>query len=138
MKTKKVKANIFSGFRKEAKAVALIKEGSGKILINKKPYQFFDFLKRLSLEEPIRIARNELGDFKFDITVKIRGGGKESQIEAARQAIARALVGWTKSESLRKALFNYDKALLVSDVRRKETYKPGDSKARKKRQKSYR
>ena len=32
----------------------------------------------------------------------------------------------------------YDRQLLVADVRRKEVYKPGDSKARSKRQKSYR
>jgi small subunit ribosomal protein S9 len=53
-------------------------------------------------------------------------------------AIARALVEFTKNEELKKAFASYDKNLLVADTRRKEAYKPGDSKARKKRQKSFR
>ena len=44
----------------------------------------------------------------------------------------------TKSAELKKAFLSYDRGLLVADTRRKETYKPGDSKARAKRQKSYR
>ena len=39
---------------------------------------------------------------------------------------------------LRKAYLKYDRNLLVADVRRKEAYKPGDSKARSKRQSSKR
>jgi ribosomal protein S9 len=39
---------------------------------------------------------------------------------------------------LRKAFLSYDRNLLVADVRRKEAYKPGDSKARAKRQSSKR
>ena len=44
----------------------------------------------------------------------------------------------TDGQSLKKAFLNYDRSLLVADVRHKEQYKPGDSKARRKRQKSYR
>ena len=65
-------------------------------------------------------------------------GGRESQIEATRLAIARAITAFTKSPELKNAYNNYDWALLVADVRRKEQRKPGDSKARAKRQKSYR
>ncbi|HUS49750.1 MAG TPA: 30S ribosomal protein S9, partial [Candidatus Paceibacterota bacterium] len=74
----------------------------------------------------------------FNINVKIKGGGQESQIEAARLAIAKALVNFTKSPELKKAFLDYDRNLLVADIRRKEAYKPGDSKARRNRQKSYR
>ena len=42
------------------------------------------------------------------------------------------------SEEVKKAYLDYDRNLLVADVRRKETRKPGDSKARAKRQTSYR
>ena len=45
---------------------------------------------------------------------------------------------FSKEEKLRKAFVEYDRNLLVADVRRKEAYKPGDSKARSKRQKSFR
>ena len=44
----------------------------------------------------------------------------------------------SKSKELEKAYLAYDRNLLVADVRRKESRKPGDSKARRKRQKSYR
>ena len=39
---------------------------------------------------------------------------------------------------LKKHILEYDRNLLVADVRRKEANKPGDSKARAKRQTSYR
>ncbi len=129
---------IISGKRKRAIAKALIKEGTGKILINKIPYENFDFFRKLVIQEPIEISKEVLGNFNFDININVRGGGKESQISAAKVALSRALVKFTKSEDLKKAFARYDKNFLVADTRRKETYKPGDSKARKKRQKSFR
>ena len=90
------------------------------------------------IEEPLRITKQILGKIDYDITIVIKGGGVESGIEASRLAIARALVTITKSKELRQAFLDYDRNLLVADIRRKEAYKPGDSKARRKRQKSYR
>ncbi len=90
------------------------------------------------IQEPIEIAKEVLGNFNFDIKVEVKGGGQKSQIEAARLAIARGLIKFTKSGELKKKFHAYDKNILVADTRRKETYKPGDSKARRKRQKSYR
>jgi len=129
---------IISGKRKTAVAKATITEGSGKVLINKIPYENLDFFKKLVIKEPIEIAKKTLGNFDFDIWVNAKGGGSESQIEASRLAIARALVKFTKSEPLKRAFSKYDKNLLVADTRRKEAYKPGDSKARRKRQSSFR
>lgn len=129
---------ITSGKRKSSKASAAITQGSGVIKVNGRPYQRLANIRKLSIEEPIKIAKEILGEENFDISVTMRGGGKESQIEAARLAIARAIVKSSKSEALRKAFSNYDKSLVVADVRRKEAYKPGDSKARSRRQKSYR
>ncbi|MEK6830963.1 MAG: 30S ribosomal protein S9, partial [Nanoarchaeota archaeon] len=117
---------IISGKRKTAIAKATISAGSGKVLINKVPYQNFDFFKKLSIDEPVEITKNVLGNFNFDIMVNIKGGGSESRIEASRLAIARALVEFTKSKELKKAFINYDKNLLIADTRRKEAYKPGD------------
>ena len=127
-----------SGKRKTAVAKATIKEGSGIILINNIPYKNYDFFKRLIIEEPIEIAKNVLNNFNFNISVKVKGGGSESQIEASRLAITRSLVSFTKSNELKKAFSRYDKNLLIADTRRKESNKPGDSKARRKRQKSFR
>ena len=126
------------GKRKGAIAKATISKGEGRILINRIPYQNFDFFKKLSIDEPIEITRRVLGNFDFDIMVNVNGGGSESRIEASRLAIARALVEFTKSKELKKTFSNYDKNLLIADTRRKEAYKPGDSKARRKRQKSFR
>jgi len=137
----KIERNIVvSGKRKTAIAKATIKPGDGKISVNKIPYENLSFFRKLMIQEPVDIAKKVLGTekFKFDIRVNVRGGGSESQIEASRLAIARALIEITKSAELKKTFTRYDRNLLISDVRRKEAYKPGDSKARKKRQKSFR
>lgn len=139
-KEAKKKIITISGKRKTAIAKATIKDGTGIIKINKKPIDTFSFFRRLSLIEPLRIAENVLKEKAktYNIDVVVIGGGSESQVEAARLAIARALVAFTQSAELRASYLNYDRSLLVADVRRKEQRKPGDSKARAKRQKSYR
>jgi len=129
---------VVSGKRKRCVARAIISEGTGKILVNNVPYELLPQLRKLVIDEPLRIAKEVLGEVKYDIQVTTKGGGQESAIEASRLAIARALFAATKSKELRKTFISYDRNLLVADTRRKETYKPGDSKARRKRQKSYR
>jgi small subunit ribosomal protein S9 len=129
---------ITSGKRKRAVARAVTIEGVGKITLNKKPYETLQLFDRLKIEEPVRIAKNILGKFNFDIAVNAKGGGEKGQIEASRIAIARAIIKFTGNKDLEKAFLDYDRNLLVADVRRKEAYKPGDSKARRKRQTSYR
>ena len=135
----KIEKNLtISGKRKTAIAKATIKKGEGKVWINKKPYENLDFFRKLTIKEPIEITKKVLGNFDFDVKINIKGGGSGSQISAARLALARSLVKFTKSEELKRAFIQYDKNLLVADTRRKEPNKPGDSKARKKRQKSFR
>ena len=129
---------ITSGKRKSAIAKATIIAGSGKITINKKSYKNLPFFDRLKIEEPIRIAEKVLGKINFDVEIRVFGGGEKGQIDAVRIALSRAIVEFSKSAELKKTYIEYDRSLLVADVRRKETYKPGDSKARRKRQKSYR
>ncbi len=135
---KKDEKIVASGKRKRSVARAVAVKGNGKVTINKKPYYLLPKLRRFVIEEPLRIAKEILGKIDYDISVSVKGGGIESGIEAARLSIARALVLASKSDKLKKAFLAYDRNLLVADTRRKETYKPGDSKARKKRQKSYR
>lgn len=127
-----------SGKRKTAIAKATIKKGNEMITINKIPYGNLDFFKKLMIKEVVELTKNVLGKFDFDIKVTVTGGGSESQIYASRLAIARSIVEFTKSDELKASFTKYDKGLLVADTRRKEAYKPGDSKARKKRQKSFR
>ncbi|MDO8517492.1 MAG: 30S ribosomal protein S9 [Nanoarchaeota archaeon] len=129
---------ITSGKRKTAIAKATIKSGSGIITINKKPVEFFPMLAQLELKEPLMIAEETLGKLEFDINVNVHGGGTASRIEASRLAIARAILKFTKNEKIKADYLVYDRNMLVADTRRKEAYKPGDSKARAKRQTSYR
>ncbi|MBT96590.1 MAG: 30S ribosomal protein S9 [Candidatus Pacearchaeota archaeon] len=129
---------IKSGKRKTAVARAILTEGSGKISINKKNYKNLQIFDKLKIEEPIRIAENILGKINFDVSIMVKGGGEKGQIEAARLALAKVIIEFSKSEELTKSFLNYDRNLLIADIRRKESYKPGDSKARKKRQSSKR
>jgi len=141
-KKKVVKPNALTitGKRKTAIAKATIKAGSGVIKINKKALNSFPNLRRLYINEPLRIAQDVLKDevSKCDISVRVTGGGMESQAEASRLAIGRALVNFTGNKDLKSAFVTHDRSILVADVRRKEMRKPGDSKARRKRQTSYR
>ena len=129
---------IASGKRKTAIARAILIEGSGKISINKKDYKNLQMFDKLKIEEPLRIAEKTLGKLNFDVFINVKGGGEKGQVEAARLALARVIVKFSNNEQLVKAYSDYDKNLLIADIRRKETYKPGDSKARKKRQSSKR
>ncbi len=129
---------VVSGKRKTAIAKVKIREGKGNVLYNALPYEKLEMFHKLSIAEPIKIAEQELGNFNFDIDVKTSGGGKESQIQAARLGIAKALVKFTDNKDLKSSFVKYDRQLLVADVRRKETCKPGDSKARAMRQSSKR
>jgi len=129
---------VVSGKRKTAIAKATIREGTGKITINKRPLSLFPNLQQLELQEPLMIAEEVLGKLNFDIIVNVKSGGINARIEASRLAIARAIVAFTKEEKVKLAFLAYDRNLLVADVRRKEAYKPDDSKARAHRQTSYR
>ena len=127
-----------SGKRKTAIAKATLKPGSGKIRINSKMLNLYEpEMYRLKIMEALQLAGDVVN--KVNINVNIKGGGITSQAEAARLAIAKALVDYTKSEKLKDQFLKYDRNLLVADVRRKETHKPNThGKARSKVQKSYR
>ncbi|MCK4589896.1 MAG: 30S ribosomal protein S9 [Nanoarchaeota archaeon] len=125
-----------SGKRKSAIARATLKPGKGKVRINNTFLDNYNnTILKLKIQEPIILAGDILKE--IDINVKVTGGGINGQAEAARLAIGRALAQYDKK--LEKEFENYDRRLIVADVRRKETRKPGrHSKARAKSQKSYR
>ncbi len=129
---------IMSGKRKTAVAKAFVTEGNGKITFKKRDYKTLPRFDMLRIEEPIRIYQKIIGSLNFDANLEVNGGGNKGQIEAARLALAKALVKFSNSKELNKAFVDYDRTLIVADVRRKEAYKPGDSKARRNRQTSYR
>ena len=127
-----------SGKRKRSIARATIRQGKGIVRVNNLLLDFYEpKLARLKIREPLLLA-GEIAN-KVDIDINVRGGGYMSQAEAARLVVANALVGFTKNSKVEQIFQKYDRQLLVADVRRKETRKPNrHSKARAKRQKSYR
>ncbi len=125
-----------SGKRKSAIARATLTEGNGTVRINNMLLdEYTPKLSMMKIKEALILAGDTCKSVNIDINVK--GGGTSSQAEAARLAAARALVAYDKK--LEKVFLNYDRILLVADVRRKETHKPNcRGKARAKKQKSYR
>lgn len=131
-----MKSIITTGKRKTSIARATLKNGSGKVIVNNKDIAILEpTIARLKLQEPLILAGDMVN--KVDIAVKVIGGGFMSQTIAARLAIGRALV--EKYPKLKEPFLDYDRQLLVADVRRKEAVKPNShGSARSKRQKSYR
>jgi small subunit ribosomal protein S9 len=114
------------GRRKEASARAKLVIGKGEFTINGKPAKEYlgnDRLVKIALA-PLEIL-SKTG--KYDIFVKVTGGGKTGQAGAIRHAISRALVKEDEAQkpTLRKAGF------ITRDPRAKERMKPGLKRARK-------
>lgn len=127
-----------SGKRKTATARATIRAGRGRIRINNVPLEIFEpQTARLKMMEPLLQVGDELRN-QIDANIKVSGGGFMGQAEAARMAIARGLLRWTKSKHLQSIFTEYDRTMLAGDPRRKEPKKFGGPGARAKRQKSYR
>jgi len=135
--SEKKKVMIISGKRKTAVAKAVLKSGAGKITFNNYPINLVNpETARMKLMEPLIVAGEKAKS--IDIKIKAQGGGVVSQAEAARIAIARGLIRWTKSAQLKRALRNQDRAMLAGDPRRAESKKFGGPGARRRKQKSYR
>lgn len=132
------KVILTSGKRKTSIARALIKLGKGRIRVNNIPLEILEpKTARDKLMEPLLQAGEDSWK-DLDIYVKVSGGGFMGQAEAARTAIARALLKWTKSARLRSIFSKYDRTMIAGDPRRKEPKKFGGPGARARDQKSYR
>ena len=132
------KVILTSGRRKTSVARALIKPGKGRIRVNNIALEIFEpKTARDKLREPLLQAGEDTWK-DLDIYVKVSGGGFMGQAEAARTAIARALLKWTKSARLRSIFGKYDRTMIAGDPRRKEPKKFGGPGARARDQKSYR
>ena len=128
---------LVTGKRKTAVARAVARPGTGRITVNKFPVELIQpEIARLKIMEPLVVAGERRKN--VDISVQVQGGGYMGQAEAARIAISRALVGWTKSSELRRVFTSYDRTMLAGDPRRSESKKFGGPGARARKQKSYR
>lgn len=129
---------ITSGKRKRAIARATLRSGKGIVRVNNTVLASVQpKMLQLRLMEPLLLAE-KLAE-GIDIDVHVIGGGPTGQADAARLAIARGLLAFTNSAALKNTFLEYDRQLLVADVRRKENAKPNShGQARAKVQKSYR
>ena len=126
-----------SGKKKTAIARATVREGSGKVRINSRPVELIEpEPAQLKMLEPFRLAEDRREN--VDIDVQVEGGGVIGQADATRTAIARGLVEHTTDAELRDAYMEFDRSLLVNDVRQSESKKWGGPGARARYQKSYR
>lgn len=117
------------GKRKTAVAQVRIyptKKSEAKVLINGKDLANYLPLKRLQdvVVSPF-VACGQAG--KFDVSVKVNGGGMNAQADAARLGVARALIIF--NPDFRKSLKVV--GFLTRDARKVERKKPGKRKARK-------
>jgi small subunit ribosomal protein S9 len=124
------------GKRKIAVAKATARAGKGIIRINSKLLDLWGpkYLVE-KIKEPLVIAGETAN--KLDIDVTVHSSGISSQADAVRTAVAKALAEFG-GEKLKKAFMDYDRTLMVSDVRQNEPWKPGASSPRSSAQKSKR
>ncbi len=109
-----------SGKRKTSIArVRLYEGGKGEIVINNQDIKDYLYGTLIgSVKSPLKLTDNLK---RFDITIKVVGGGKSSQADAARHGISRALVAL--DPDLRGTL--KAAGLLTRDSRIKERKKYG-------------
>ena len=135
--SEKRKVLTVSGKRKTAVAKAAVRAGKGRVTFNNYPLNLVTpETARAKIMEPLVLAGERAKG--LDISVEAQGGGVIGQAEAARMAITRALLRWTRSAQLRRLLRNQDRTMLAGDPRRSESKKFGGPGARRRKQKSYR
>lgn len=114
------------GRRKAAIARVYVKEGSGKIVINRRELE--TYFPSPMLQYVVKQPLNKIGVAgQYDVMINLAGGGFKGQSEAARLGIARALVKINPESkpALRSEGF------MTRDPREVERKKPGQPKARK-------
>ena len=127
-----------SGKKKTAVARATVRAGEGRVRINSQPVELVEpEMARLKMLEPFRIAGDDLRS-QVDLDISVSGGGVSGQADAVRTAIARGIVQHLNDAELRDAFMEFDRSLLVNDVRQSEPKKWGGPGARARYQKSYR
>ncbi len=114
------------GRRKTSVARVLLRPGKGEWTINGRPMAEYFPRKshQMRVEEPLQVT--EL-DGRFDVQVRVNGGGLTGQADATRLGLARALA--TYDEDQRPTLRS--NGMLTRDSRKVERKKPGRPKARK-------
>ncbi len=118
--------HVKAGRRKTAVASVRLRSGSGKIDINNKKFEDYfpvDHQRNTALEPLAKIEATG----KYDLIIRVKGGGLEGQATAVRLGLARALVD--QNEDLRGEF--KEAGYLTRDSRKRERKKYGRAGARK-------
>jgi len=115
-----------TGRRKTATAGVKVFPGNGAIIVNGVPYEelFPSLEHQRTILQPLLVID---GRNKYNVVVKVVGGGISGQSGAIAHGLSRALV--KADESLKPIL--RQNGLLTRDAREKERKKPGLRRARK-------
>ncbi len=134
---KKTKVFVARGKRKTSVARATVIAGKGIVRINSLNVNSLNnpYVRDIILE-PLRYLGPEAN--AIDISINVNGGGRMGQAQAARTAIANALIGFFDTMDLKTKFIEIDRSLVIEDTRRVETKKYKGPKARARFQKSYR
>jgi small subunit ribosomal protein S9 len=118
--------NYGTGRRKSSTARVYMQPGTGQITVNERPLDEFFGREtgRMIVRQPLELVQMTS---RFDISVKVSGGGITGQAGAIRHGIARALIRYdeTLRQPLRQAGF------VTRDAREVERKKVGRRKARR-------
>jgi small subunit ribosomal protein S9 len=117
---------VATGRRKTAVSSVRVRDGSGKIDINGRAFEEF-FTLEIQRKAVLAPFEKLGGNKKFDILIRVKGGGVEGQVIATRLGIARALAH--KDENLHAEFRAM--GFLTRDSRKKERKKYGRAGARK-------
>jgi small subunit ribosomal protein S9 len=128
-----------AGKRKSSIARAVLTYPSkGQVKINNVPLSLYEpEIARMRIQEVLEVINHPKLN-KCDINVKVTGGGRMGQTNAVRIAIAKIVYKFLATKTIEKILREYDDTLLSGDSRRIEPKHFGGTKARKRRQKSFR
>ena len=115
-----------TGRRKTSTARVYLRPGAGSITVNSRPLDQFFGRKtaRMIVRQPLEVADLEA---KFDVTVRVRGGGTTGQAGAIRHGLTRALLAY--DDGWRRKL--RDAGFVTRDAREVERKKVGLHKARR-------
>ena len=110
----------------------------GQIKINNVPLEKYEpDIARMRIQEVFEVIDHPKIE-KCDISISVKGGGKMGQTDAVRIAIAKSLNKFIGTKTIEKSFREYDESLLSGDSRRTEPKHFGGTKARARRQKSFR
>jgi small subunit ribosomal protein S9 len=117
---------LATGRRKTAVSAVRLRPGTGKIDVNEESFEKYF---------PLEIQRNTIlspfeklqGNGKYDMIIRVKGGGIEGQVIATRLGIARALL--QENEGLHHVF--KEQGFLTRDSRKRERKKYGRAGARK-------